>query len=734
MSLFQELKRRNVFKVAVAYIVIGWVLLQVSDTLAPALLLPDWVHSTVAFLLILGFPIALVFAWAIELSPDGLRLESSQDADEDDKNPGRMYFLFVAVLVIILGYFSYYKLFGGKADSVESKSVQIQPASGDIAQTQPISPEFDRSIVVLPFVNLSSDEEQEYFSDGISEDLLNLLAKIPDLRVISRTSAFFFKGKNTTIPEVSRELNVAYVLEGSVRKAGNQVRISAKLIEADSDAQLWSQTYDRELRNMFAVQDEISLAIVNALKSRLGLGIKEAPRAGSEVGSDAYDAYLRGRHLMKQRNRSSIEGAVIEFEKSIELNPDYALAHAELAIANLLLARVRGAYGQLTENEALVRAIPHAERAVALDPDLAEAQAAIGFVRRRQGRFDEAIEHYRRAIAINPSYSDAYTWLGLLYFRSLGEYLEAIKIRERAFRLDPLSRPAILNYLGQLIAQRRLDDVRMEIEKIRTIYPDIYLRYKGNLSFVNGGISDRAIGFLEAMKLGRLTRSAQTSLSYTFMYMGLLDEALAVFNDPSPYLLSMVGRHDEAVSRAEARFAEDPTSIVEMGNLGHALAFAGDFERAEPILQNLWMKAGQRVTSTGAFQVRHVLALIIASQEPESDLKEILTATHDHIERARQAGFIEIARGHEGYIEFLAGDKDKGLALLEDSVSNGRFLRNTKVSNAVFNDPGFQRVLEIQEKRASQERAKFLELVCKDNPYAAVWQPSPGSCDRSNNQ
>ena len=195
----------------------------------------------------------------------------------------------------------------------------------------------DNSIAVLPFVNMSSDPEQEYFSDGISEELLNLLSKIPELRVISRSSSFAFKGEKTDIPTVAKKLNVAHVLEGSVRKAGNLVRITAQLIDARTDTHLWSETYERELENIFDLQDEISEAIVGALKESLNIQLETAPKTITATNTEAHDAYLRGRYLVVQRTPTTIEAAVHEFEKAITLDPDFALAHAELAMALGLL-------------------------------------------------------------------------------------------------------------------------------------------------------------------------------------------------------------------------------------------------------------------------------------------------------------------------------------------------------------------------------------------------------------
>ncbi len=250
-------------------------------------------------------------------------------------------------------------------------------------------------------MNMSDDPEQEYFSDGISEELLNVLAKIPGLRVAARTSSFQFKGENRDAIDIGQRLNVALVLEGSVRKAGVQIRITAQLIDASNGFHLWSETYDRELANIFAVQDEIAAAIVGALKEHLGLHVKATPRVIATANTEAHEAYLTGRHLVVQRTRATIEGAVREFEKAIALDPDYALGHAELANATLLLTRDQ--YGDLTITAAVARAAPHAELAMALDPTLAEAHAATGFVLWNQDNLVEAVTQFEQAIQINPT-------------------------------------------------------------------------------------------------------------------------------------------------------------------------------------------------------------------------------------------------------------------------------------------------------------------------------------------
>ncbi len=284
---------------------------------------------------------------------------------------------------------------------------------------------------------MSGDPEQEYFTDGVSEELLNVLAKLPGLLVVARTSSFQFRGEDRDIIDIGQQLNVGLVLEGSIRKAGGQVRITAQLIDARSGFHLWSETYDRELENIFALQDEVSAAIVDALKKNLGLEVEAVPQVIAAASSEAHDAYLRGRYLIVQRTPTTIEGAIREYEKAISLDPDYALAHAELSIAIVSLPNYTGQ--NLTE--AIARAVPHAERAMELDPGLAEAHAATGLLLERQGNMEDALIHLRRAIQINPNYVNPR--LGIASsLDQLGRYAESFVEVETAVRLDPLSIPA----------------------------------------------------------------------------------------------------------------------------------------------------------------------------------------------------------------------------------------------------------------------------------------------------
>ncbi len=278
MSLFKELKRRNVFKVAIAYIVVAWFVLQVADVVLNNITAPGWVFKVLMLFVALGFPFAMIFAWAFEMTPEGLKRESEVDRSQSitPVTGKKLNLLITGLLVLALGYFAYDKFVLSAGRDAALVEATTQAATNTPAPAAQETLEVEKSIAVLPFVNMSSDVEQEYFSDGLSEELLNLLAKIPELKVASRSSSFQFKGEKFDLKDVAQKLDVAHVLEGSVRKSGDQLRITAQLIKAEDGYHMWSETYDRPLDNIFAIQDEISAAVVEALKIEL---LGEAPKS-----------------------------------------------------------------------------------------------------------------------------------------------------------------------------------------------------------------------------------------------------------------------------------------------------------------------------------------------------------------------------------------------------------------------------------------------------------------------
>jgi TolB-like protein/Flp pilus assembly protein TadD len=465
MGLLSELRRRNVFRVTIAYVVIAWLILQVGDTLAPALHLGEWVNTALAFFLILGFPIAMVFAWAFEITPEGLKKE--KDVNRADsithvtakRLDGITIGLIVVALVFILT-----DRFWLSPKLAEQSAAPAVAVTEQIATEPEASAESDHSIAVLPFVNMSDDASNEYFSDGISEELLNLLAKIPELRVISRSSAFSFKGKNPKIADVARELNVAHVLEGSVRKAGNQVRITAQLIDARSDTHLWSETYDRELDNIFAIQDEIAAAVVDALKLAL---LGEVPQA-EQIDPEAYALFLQARYLDAQGTAESLKKSNAMLKQVLAMAPGYARAWRILSrnynhqANRLLLPRDEG---YALSSEAL-------NQALTIDPNFAEAHASLGWKAMvYDGDLAAAARHLEHALSLDPAnlvvLGNSSSLLG-----ALGRLDEQIAIQEYSVAHDPLN-PIYQNNLSVSYQRaERPDDVIATVGTLLMLSPD----------------------------------------------------------------------------------------------------------------------------------------------------------------------------------------------------------------------------------------------------------------------
>jgi len=725
VSVWDELKRRNVVKVAVAYAIVGWLLIEVASTVLPTFEAPRWVLQTLTFVFILGFPVALILAWAYELTPEGLKKEKDVDRSESITHiTGRkLDFTIIAVLVLALVYFGFDKFVLGPSRDAEL----VQAATEAVTENVETA---DKSIAVLAFADLSPEGDQEYFSDGVSEEILNDLAQIPDLHVTSRSSAFRFKGQGVDIPTVAKQLGVANVLEGSVRKSGKRIRITAQLIDARNGFHLWSETYDRELEDIFAVQDEISTAIVLALKEHLGLKGDAAPRVIAAANTEAHEAYLRGRHLVTQSTLFGREEAIREFEKAISLDPDYALAHAELALATILLSG--------RQSEAVVKAAPHIERAMALNPTLAEAHAAAGFLAWRQSNGEDALTHFRRAVQINPNYVLAYLWMGNLLNFDLGRYEEAFQMRATAMRLDPLSSPTIVFYVQALIERNRLEEADRELAKIASIYPHIYAYRRGSRTSRGGNMANAVLGSLEALRINPGYLRPRVGLPFHLAAVGLENEVLALSEYLEPDPLSLLGNPGVAVTVGEARVAENPDSLRARHNLGLALAGAGDYARARPILEEMWRRSGGWISKrSDLFHTATAAALIDIRRDAgeEAGVGELVAAIRDNVRRYKKAGIVGDGRSFgadfdEGLAAYLSGDHERGLALLDKGTEGGVFIRPSEAYlQSLYDDPGFAHIIARQQARQIREREKILAIVCTDNPYEAVWQPAEGTCE-----
>jgi TolB-like protein/DNA-binding winged helix-turn-helix (wHTH) protein/Tfp pilus assembly protein PilF len=594
------------------------------------------------------------------------------------------------------------------------------------------------SIAVLPFADMSEGGDQAYFADGLSEELLNNLAHIQGLKVTSRTSSFYFRDRNEMPQVIAETLGVHYLLEGSVRKDGEQLRINAQLLDASNGFHLWSESYDRQLGSIFAVQDEIAAAIAGALKAPLGLQLEAPPWIAATTSIEAHDAYLRGRYLVHQRTPTAIESAEHEFEKAIALDPDYALAHAELAIAILL--QTSRLYGDLTITEAQARAAPHAERAMALAPTLAEAHLATARVMRAQGNNDAARDHYRQAIQINPNYSLAYTSLAVHLIFDLGRYDEAYALHETALRLDPLFGPANNNYFGTLINRNRLAEAELHMQKFVSSNPSRYARWRGMLRSVGGRWASFLLGRLEAKQIASASWAPDSRARRQLAVLGLNEEAI-----PNPEQsqrpvtsLRILGRPEKAVINAEVNLAEDPMNVRLPRMLGLALAAAGEYARARPILEKAWRQSNGLVTSWGLFTYEMAAALIAIRRDASAGAEtgELVAALRDNVRRFHEAGIAvsnpELSPDfEEGLADYLSGERDSGLALIAKAAAEGYFIKPREAYlQTLYDDPGFTPILVGQEARQTRERHKFLDVACNDTRYAEVWQPAEGTCER----
>lgn len=456
-SVFQELRRRNVFRVAAAYLILAWLVLQITDLVAPPLGLPDWTMSMVIFLGFVGFPFALLFAWAFELTPDGIKRSGDVEPGESiTKNTARKVnqittaLLISAVIILLLDRQLGLSEHWNSETDTSGVEVLEKPelASAAVEPTQEVA-EPPRSIAVLPFVNMSGDAEQEYFSDGISEELLNALAKIRELRVAARTSSFAFKGKNQDITEIGEKLKVATVLEGSVRKSGQRVRITAQLINVEDGYHLWSEAYDRDLTDIFAVQDEISAAIVSALKVHLANDTQLA--STTQVDVKAYNWFLQGRQNVRRRDGDALRIAVKQFQKAVELEPGYADAWAGLGMATLLLRDDQ--YGTIPPADAATEAQGYLDRSFAIDPGLSIAHGAQSLLYQTVGDDEKALASIDRAIAANPSEGVWHMWQSQA-LEGLGREEEARRSLVQAYEVDPLH-PAIRANLSRLLVTEK---------------------------------------------------------------------------------------------------------------------------------------------------------------------------------------------------------------------------------------------------------------------------------------
>ncbi|NOR19296.1 MAG: tetratricopeptide repeat protein [Xanthomonadales bacterium] len=435
MSFFEELKRRNVFRVGIAYAISAWVLLQIVDLVLDNITAPEWIMQVFMLAVAVGFPIAVIIAWAFEMTPDGVKLEKHVDRSKSiTQKTGQKINRNISIVLAIAVVFLLVDRFTPDSDTT------TLPAKGSEASVAAVTPQAktpEKSIAVLPFVDMSPESDQAYFADGISEEILNVLVKTQSLKVAGRTSSFQFRDGTTDLKEIGEQLGVAHLLEGSIRKANNRVRITAQLVTASDGFHLWSETYDRELTDIFAIQDEIARAITKALAIELNLtDSSQSLVTASTSNMEAYDHYLEARGLIARR---------IDFPRSIELldevtrmDPNFAAGWAAGAQAHSLSYYYGNYFIKINREMHLDRAEAMANRALEIDPNLSMAYSVLGDVYRDRNQWALASKNYLRALALNPDNVEANEQYAQLLWRAL--FIdEAFKYSLVASNLDPLS-------------------------------------------------------------------------------------------------------------------------------------------------------------------------------------------------------------------------------------------------------------------------------------------------------
>jgi len=471
MSLFTELKRRKVFKVGAAYLVVAWLAVQAASIGFPAFDAPPWALRIFILIALLGFPIAVVMAWVFDMTPGGLKLDTETSGSK------RLFAVAALLIVLALGWYFYGQPSFRKGDVTT-------PAVAD-----------RNSIAVLPFTNISGKADEDYFSDGMTEELLNVLAKVPQLKVVARTSVFQFKNKGGDIREIGRKLGVTNVVEGSVRRDGPEVRITAQLVRVADGFHIWSETYDRKLEKVFALQDEIAQRIGAALKGSLGVSAPATTRA--PIDPEAYDEYLKGRELLRQRR--DLASAIAHFKKAVAKAPEFAAAWSSLSLTHEVSFWYTPHMTAAFQTEMLAGEKAAAARAAALEPDAASTEHALGNLARAQFHYSDAERHYLRAMQIDPSYPDVREdYAELLY--EVGRMEDSLHAARQLVTLDPYFVVGWVRLRDAASALDRRDEVEESVQRVRSITSGMFAGKAGLLNYaLDHGRADDARAALAEM-------------------------------------------------------------------------------------------------------------------------------------------------------------------------------------------------------------------------------------------
>lgn len=580
-TLLSEIRRRNVLRVAAAYALVAWILIEAGSVLLPTFGAPEWFFRAYVVIVLCGFALSMIIAWVFEITPDGVvRERDINRSDYEPRSREKLNLAIIALLILALGVSVTFNVTG-----LRSKN---DPATESIAHD---------SIAVLPFSSRSTDEENQYFADGIHDDILSRLADVESLRVISRTSVNKYRDTTKNMRQIGRELGAATIVEGAVQRSGDQVRITVQLIDAGTDEHIWAESYDKALtiENVFKIQSEISAKIASALRAALTPEDQQRLASIPTNNIEAYAEYVKGRSNLSTRTFTSLRDARAQFERAIQLDPDYAQAHAGLAQSVLL---IHTNHKSIPQSEAFSIAAGAIEKALSVDPELADAYAVRGLLEMMQWQTSrigpgnvDAASAFQTAIALSPSQADAYAWFALLR-ETEGKIDSAIELLTKALTIDPLSRIPYVNLPSLYASRGQNAETTAMLLKAAGIFPDWYLpyRYLGSHLQKLGRLDESVAWGLREMALSEDPMSGG-SLVATYQEFG--DDAAVteyIENFPTDHPLYPIGKsylhyftRDYEGALNELESLDDPASypaeITSPLMVGAAI-MTGEFDRA----------------------------------------------------------------------------------------------------------------------------------------------------------
>jgi TolB-like protein/Flp pilus assembly protein TadD len=732
MSLIEELKRRNVFRVGFAYVVVAWLIAQVADLVLENVAAPDWLMPTILLVLAIGLPIALIFAWAFEMTPEGIKKEKDVDRTQSitPQTGRKLNAMIMTVLVVAVAYFAYDKFMLRPAATetvleIATQAVEVEPPVIEDAPRQ-------NSIAVLPFANRSNREDDEFFTEGIHDDLLTHLSKIGSMKVISRTSVLRYRDTEKSIPEIAAELKVTTVLEGGIQRSGDQVRINVQLIDAVTDEHLWAEIFDRQLtaENLFAIQSEIAIKIAEALEATLSPEEESRLNDVPTTNMAAYNAYLRGRQLQAKRSSKDLEQALAEFTRATELDPNYALAWVGMAESSALLS----IYGTLPFSESLATREMAVQKALAINAELGEAYASLANILEDRQQTEEAEQAFRQAIELSPNYAPAYHWYSNFLTRFPGRRDETLPLIEKAAQLDPLSsiiQSSLANSLRVLGRYDEAEAIFLRIVELDPDFPQVYANLANFYSFHRGQIA-------EALKWSRIARQKDPGninnlFNAIFLYLDLGDYAAVASLlqqmqdiDPDHWMLGGAemlvnqakGNQAGALEAAHWTLPKVSNLIFVQQHIGLQFARSGEFKQAREIILQAnpgWEDPEQWTGLIESYNdVACLIAGVLAGSGDSQQAQMLMNQTIEYyalLENKYQNAYT--LAPIDCWVSL--GEYEKALDMLETQVENG-FYSTWWLAYAwpwwdeLRTEPRFQAAMQTIEENAAEQRQLIDEM------------------------